>query len=128
MSILATLCWPTTALSEVKRIDPSHVSMHVDEYRFYITRIKELESENDGLGRTLARERASFDVVAKAAEDADKARQEERAGYEARIQALEGVIRKEKSKNLFPGIIAGGRWNGGEAEGVIGLGWKGPLW
>ena len=39
------LCWPTMALSEVKKVDEKTISMHVDEYRFFITRIKTLEQK-----------------------------------------------------------------------------------
>jgi hypothetical protein len=94
----------------VKR-DGDKVTMHVDEYRFFITRLVELEAESAGLRKTLDSERASFDELASAMKAANQARLAERRAVSRRRWA--------------PGLIlGGGLTSGGKAEGVIGVGWK----
>ena len=123
--ISATLCCAATAFSEVKQIDENTVTMHIDEYRFFITQIKTLEVEAAGLKRALAEERASLDILAAAADDADTARLEERRAADARIKKLETDLKDCKRRQWLPGVIGGGGITGsGKAEGVIGLGWK----
>jgi hypothetical protein len=119
------LCWPTTALSEVKKIDAEHVSMHVDEYRFFITRIKVLETEGASLKQILRMERASFDEVVRTVNAVDKARQEEREAADARIKELEVWIKNYKTARRWPGVVLGGGIGSrGKPEGFVGLGWR----
>jgi chromosome segregation ATPase len=106
--------------------------MHVDEYQWYITRIKTLDTEVASLKDVLKRERASFDEVADTAEKADKARQEEREAAKARIReleasvaALEKTVKRYRDARWIPGVIGGGGvGTNGDAEGFVGLGWK----
>jgi hypothetical protein len=109
--------------------------MHVEEYRFFVTEVKTLEAENGALKRVLALERASFDAVIQAADEADRTRREERAEFEAQVQALgarvntlERQARGETLSKWIPGVIGGVRLFHGEPEAVVGLGWKIPLW
>jgi hypothetical protein len=103
--------------------------MHVDEYRFFATRVKTLEAETASLKDILARERASFDAVAQAAKEADNARRDERVAFEVRLKDLERQIAKGNTSRWLPGIIAGGGLSSrGDVEGIIGLGWKVPIW
>jgi hypothetical protein len=99
--------------------------MHVDEYRFFITRIKTLEAENKSLHRVLSLERASFDEVIEAAKAANNARIEEREASEERIKTLETQVRQYKAIQWIPGVIGGGGvTTGGKVEGFVGIGWK----
>jgi hypothetical protein len=103
--------------------------MHVDEYRFFITRIKTLEVENESLYRILKQERTSFDEVIDTVKAANEARREERAAAEARIETLEAWVKYYKAAQRMPGIIGGGGiTTGGGVEGFVGLGWKFNLW
>jgi hypothetical protein len=103
--------------------------MHADEYRFFITRIKTLEAENNSLHRVLKLERASFDEVIDAVKAANQARLEEREAAEARIETLEAWIKRYKAARWIPGVIGGGGvTTGGDFEGFVGLGWKFNLW
>jgi hypothetical protein len=123
------LCWPTTALSEVRRIDENTVSMHVNEYRFFIMRIKTLEAGNEALKQVLQAERASSDEVIDAMKAANDVRLKEREASEARIATLEAWIKRYKTAQWIPGIISGGGIStGGDIEGFIGIGWKIDLW
>jgi hypothetical protein len=113
----------------VKKIDETTVSMHVDEYRFFITRVKMLEAETESLNRVLKLERASFDEVANAVRVADAARLKEREAFADRIAALEALVRRYKSSQWILGVIGGGGVTaGGELEGFVGLGWKLSPW
>ena len=102
--------------------------MHVDEYRFFITRIQELEAEVTGLDRTIERERKSATELKKAFENAEAARLRERAEYQVRVDQLSGELRRYKRKPYYPGVIFGGgpSWHDGgrSMQFIGGLGWK----
>jgi hypothetical protein len=103
--------------------------MHESEYRFFITRIRELETEAEGLKRTLRFERASFDEVADAAKEVEKAYLEERESARKVIAELEAKNRRHERKRYIPGIIGGaGAGTGGGVQGLIGVGWKIDIW
>jgi hypothetical protein len=113
----------------VQRVDENTVSMHVEEYRFFITRIKTLEAENESLHHVLKLERASFDEVTDAAKAANEARLEEREAADSQIKKLETWIKHYKAAQWQPGVIGGGGvTTGGDVEGFVGVGWKMDLW
>ena len=99
--------------------------MHADEYRFFITRISELETETASLRRILENERAFFDVLTKEISKADVERLEERAAAEAYVNDLLARIKNLERRQWLPGIIGGGGPSrDGGVQAVIGLGWK----
>ena len=116
---------PLAAAAEVRRSD-GKIVMEEADYRFFITRIGELQAEADALRRVLEQERASFDVYASGV-------QAERAAREAldRMNAGEVTrLRKElgrmERRRWWPGLIVGGGYgtDGDGVQGVVGLGWK----
>ena len=125
----AILCFASTAYCEVRLIDENTVAMHVDEYRFFITRIRALEAETASLKRVLADERESVGELIKLLNDADDARLDERLASDARIRELEEQVRTYERKKWAPGIVAGGGATGdGRMNGFLGLGWKIDVW
>lgn len=124
---MATGCFlmPLAAAAEVRRSD-GKIVMEEADYRFFITRIGELQAEADALRRVLEQERASFDVYVSGV-------QAERAAREAldRMNAGEVArLRKElgrmERRRWWPGLIVGGGYgtDGDGVQGVVGLGWK----
>lgn len=126
---MVILCFATMACSEVK-VDGKKATMHVDEYRWYITRIKTLEAENTSLNKILIMERVSFDELAQEVASADQARQKERSAATSRIKELEAQVRAYNDKKWIPGVVAGGgsTTSGSNVQGFIGLGWKVDIW
>ena len=121
MSILATLCFASTAFPEVRRAD-GKIVMEESDYRFFITRIKALEAETSALKEARDKERASFDVYMAEAE------KERRASIEL-ADRLQGKIRSMENGKWLPGVIAGGGpGTDGGVQGFVGVGWKIDLW
>lgn len=117
-------CFVTTAHSEV-RLENGKITMHPDEYRFFITRIKTLEAEAASLKEMLVREREAFDELATKAMALEVAVEAEREAWGIRIRELEGTIKSNRASQWCPGVIlGGGPSTGGGIQGVIGLGWK----
>lgn len=96
--------------------------MEEQEYRFFITRIRELEAENTSLREVLIRERASHDAYVVSVD-------RERAAWGELRAALMRKIARYENRVWIPGVIlGGGATTRGELEGVVGLGWKIDLW
>lgn len=122
--ILATLCCATPASAEVRRSN-GHILMEEADYRFFITRIKTLEAENAALMKTIAEERASFDVYASSVRAERTLHAEQSALYEQRIEQLSWRIRRLNRQKALPGLLVGGGMSThGDLEGFVGIGWK----
>jgi hypothetical protein len=92
------------------------------EYRYFVTEIQTLRAENAALRKTIETERADQDAHFAGIET-------ERAAKDKLIAELRAKINRLLKARMFPGIIAGGGMTTrGEAEGVVGIGWKIDLW
>lgn len=99
--------------------------MEEADYRFFITRIKALEAENAALNKSIADERASFDVYVEGVRKERALHAEQTAIYERRMDELADDVWRLKRRNALPGLLVGGGMNTkGNLEGFIGLGWK----
>lgn len=111
----------TQGSAEVRRVD-GKVVMEEVEYRFFITEIQTLRAENAALKSTIEKERADQDAHFAGIET-------ERAAKDKLIAELRAKIDRLLKARMLPGIIAGGGMTTrGEAEGVVGIGWKIDLW
>ena len=118
---MVMLCFVMPGSAEVRRAD-GKIVMEESEYRFFVTEIQTLRAENAALKKTIETERAD--------QDAHFAGIETERGANARLVAeLRAKIDRLLRARLYPGIIAGGGMTTrGEAEGVVGIGWKIDLW
>jgi len=100
--------------------------MEEADYRFFITRIQELEAEAGALRRTLEQERASFDVYVLGVEAERAAREELAALNEAALAEARAKLEQRRRREWLPGLIFGGGagTDGDGLQGVVGLGWK----
>lgn len=115
------LCFVMPVSAEVRRAD-GKIVMEESEYRFFVTEIQTLRAENAALKSTIEKERADQDAHFAGIEA-------ERAAKDKLIAELRAKINRLLKARMFPGIIAGGGMTTrGEAEGVVGIGWKIDLW
>ena len=125
--ILGTGCLPRpeSAAAEVQRRD-GRIVMEEADYRFFITKIETLTTENKALKRVLSNERASFDVYVSNVQAERKARVELDRLHAEKIAILQKQVEKLKRRQYWPGVIIGGGYgtDGDGVQGVIGLGWK----
>ena len=99
--------------------------MEESDYRFFITRIKTLEAENAALNKSIADERASFDVYVEGVRKERTLHAKQTALYERRVNELSEDVWRLKRQKALPGLLVGGGMNTkGNLEGFIGLGWK----
>ena len=100
--------------------------MEEADYRFFITKIETLTTENKALKRVLSNERASFDVYVSNVQAERKARVELDRLHAEKIAILQKQVEKLKRRQYWPGVIIGGGYgtDGDGVQGVIGLGWK----
>ncbi len=118
---MVMLCFVMPGSAEVRRADRKIV-MEESEYRFFVTEIQTLRAENAALKKTIETERADQDAHFAGIEA-------ERAAKDKLIAELRAKINRLLKARMFPGIIAGGGMTTrGEAEGVVGIGWKIDLW
>lgn len=111
------LCFVMPGSAEVRRTD-GKIVMEESEYRFFVTEIQTLRAENAALKKTIETERADQDAHFAGIEA-------ERAAKDKLIAELRAKINRLLKARMFPGIIAGGGMTTrGEAEGVVGIGWK----
>lgn len=122
---MGTGCFPRPAWPEVRRSN-GKIVMEEADYRFFITKIETLSTENAALRRVLSDERASFDVYAVNVQAERKARTELDALNAEKISRLQKQIETLKRRQYWPGLIIGGGvgTDGDGVQGVIGLGWK----
>lgn len=118
---MVMLCFVMPGSAEVRRAD-GKIVMEESEYRFFVTEIQTLRAENAALKKTIETERADQDAHFAGIEA-------ERAAKDKLIAELRAKINRLLKARMFPGIIAGGGMTTrGEAEGVVGIGWKIDLW
>ena len=118
---MVMLCSVTQVSAEVRRSD-GKIVMEEAEYRFFVTEIHTLRAENAALKKTIETERADQDAHIAGIET-------ERAANARLVAELRAKIDRLLRARMFPGIIAGGGMTTrGEAEGVVGIGWKIDLW
>lgn len=115
------LCFVMPGSAEVRRAD-GKIVMEESEYRYFVTEIQTLRAENAALKKTIDTERADQDAHFAGIET-------ERAANARLVAELRAKIDRLLRARLYPGIIAGGGMTTrGEAEGVVGIGWKIDLW
>ena len=122
---MGTGCFPRPAWPEVKRSN-GKIVMEEADYRFFITKIETLQTENESLKRVLSDERASFDVYVSNVQAERKARVEVDLMQAERVARLQKQVEDLKRRRYWPGVIIGGGYgtDGDGVQGVIGLGWK----
>lgn len=101
------------------------ITMTAEDYRGLVTGLIKLEAENASLKDVLARERGDVNRYIAEVEGLRVAIKDERAAKDARINFLDGEVRRLKRRAYYPGIVlGGGAARDGGVQAVAGIGWK----
>jgi hypothetical protein len=118
--------------SEIRKgPEKGQITMTEQDYRGLIVLLEGSKAENSSLRKIISEERASFDVILNDIKTLEQARLAEREAAEARIKALEELLKTQeklvkhyKAARWIPGLIGGVKPDDGGAELFIGAGWK----